>query len=374
MALRVVIVSHWGERQGGAEEMLWLALSNCDRRRLDPTVVFLGQGEWVEEVAELGFDVEVIETGRLRQPRETLGTVRRLAGVVRRVRPDLLLGWSARTHFYGAPAAALAGMGNRVVWWQHDIPNGHWIDRIATVLPATAIGCSSRASREAQRKLAPRRPAFVVNPGIDPAPFGNGAGAGLREALGIPAGRLVVGIVGRVQAWKGQDRFLEALAELHRRGRDVHGLIVGGAAFGLSPEYSERVRRMIPELGLAGRVTMTGQVEDSAPYFGLMDVAVNASEGEPFGIVLLEAMAAGVPVVAVAMGGPLEIVEPGVTGVLAASGRPGALADAIDSLLDDPARRDEIAAAARRRCVERFSAAAMSDRLTESLWEAASHA
>jgi glycosyltransferase involved in cell wall biosynthesis len=374
MPLRVVIVSPWGARHGGAEEMLWLALSNCDRSRLDPTVVFFEDGEFADEVAALGIGTVVIEAGRLRRPMATLGTVVRLAGLLRRSRPDLLLSWSAKTHLYGAPAAALAGMGSRVVWWQHEIPSGHWLDRIATALPATAVGCSSEASRVAQGRLRPRRSAFVVHPGIDPAPFANGSESGLREALGVPAGRQVIGVVGRLQPRKGQDRFLAAMAELRRRGHDVHALLVGGDAFGLSPEYAAELRRLISRLGLDQRVTMTGQVENAAPYFDLMDVAVSASEREPFGIVLLEAMAAGVPVVAVARGGPLEIVEPGVTGALASSGEPAALAEAIEPLLADPDRREEISAAARRSCIERFSAAAMTDRLTERLSMAASHA
>ena len=84
---------------------------------------------------------------------------------------------------------------------------------------------------------------------------------------------------------------------------------------------------------------MTGQVPDARPYVELMDIAVNASDEEPFGIVLIEAMGAGVPVVAVAKGGPLDIIEPGVTGMLAESGEPAELAEAIEAVISDPARR-----------------------------------
>ena len=66
--------------------------------------------------------------------------------------------------------------------------------------------------------------------------------------------------------------------------------------------------------GIAGHIVFTGQVPDTASYYPLMDVAVNATEGEPFGLVVLEAMAAGRPVVAYPMGGPLEIIEDGVSG------------------------------------------------------------
>src|SRR5262249_7851056 len=154
--------------------------------------------------------------------------------------------------------------------------------------------------------------------------------------------------VGRLQPWKGQDRFLRALAELRRGGRDVHGLVVGGDAYGRSPEYVVELARLVERLGLEGAVTMTGQVDDARPYLAAMDVAVNASVGGPLGIVLPEAMAAERAVVAVAAGGPLEIIEPDVTGVLAPGGEPKELAAAIDGLLADPARRARIAAAGAR--------------------------
>ena len=81
---------------------------------------------------------------------------------------------------------------------------------------------------------------------------------------------------------------------------------------------------------------MTGQVPDAGPYIEQMDILVNASDPEPFGIVLLEGMARGVPVVAVDSGGPAEFIEDGRTGVLARSGEPDALADALEPLLASP--------------------------------------
>jgi len=346
--------------------MLWQLLRNLNREKLEPAVVFLGPGPFEREVAELGIWTTVIPAGRLRRPAATSAAIRRLAAVLRARQPDLLLDWSAKCQLYGSAAASLAGMRERVVWWQHQIPAGHWVDRLATLTPARAIGCSSAAGETAQRALWPSRPTFVVNPGIeiDPGPKGPN---GLRNELGIPRERLVAGIVGRLQPWKGQDRFLAALARMRKGGRDVHGLVVGGDAYGLSPEYAAGLERLTAELGLADRVTMTGQVPDSRPYLELMDVAVSASDNEPFGIVLLEAMAAGVPVVAVAEGGPTDIVEPGVTGMLAASREPRALAAAIEAVIADPGRRAEMGAEGRRRCKERYSAGAMAERIAERL-------
>lgn len=367
MALRVVIVAPWGERLGGAEEMLYRALRHLDRGRVLPTVVFLGGGEFVREVSELGFATEVIPARRLRRPSETAGAVRRLARLLRRADPDLLLNWSAKTQIYGAPAAALAGLRGRTLWWQHQIPEGHWTERLATALPARAVGCSSPAGMAGQERLRPRRRCFVVTPGVELDAGAPQPPADLRRELGIPPGRVVVGMVGRLQPWKGQDRLLRALAQLRGEGRDLHVLLVGGDAYDLSPEYAAGLRRLISELGLEGRVTLTGQVEDARPYLSAMDVAVNASDPEPFGIVLIEAMAAAVPVVAVARGGPLEIVEPGVTGALAESGEPAALAAAIEPLLADPERRAAMGAAGEERCRRRFGAAAMAERLAAEL-------
>jgi glycosyltransferase involved in cell wall biosynthesis len=362
----VVIVAPWGERLGGAEEMLWQLLRNLDRQRLEPSVVFLGPGPFEREVAELGVWTRVIPAGRLRRPLATGTAIRLLAAVLREREPGLLLNWSAKCQLYGSVAATLAGMRGRVAWWQHQIPAGHWVDQLATLSPARAIGCSSAAGETAQRALRPSRPTFVVNPGIeiDPGPAGAN---GLRDELGIPRERLVAGIVGRLQPWKGQDRFLAALAQMRERGRDVHGIVVGGDAYGLSPEYAVGLERLIAQLGLEGHVTMTGQVADSRPYIELMDVAVNASDNEPFGIVLLEAMAAGVPVVAVAKGGPADIVEPGVTGMLSASREPQALAAAIEAVIVDPERRAAMGAEGRRRCEERYSAKAMAERVVAQL-------
>lgn len=142
----------------------------------------------------------------------------------------------------------------------------------------------------------------------------------------------------------------------------MHTLIVGGDAYGLSAEYAASIPALVGELGLDEDVTMTGQVPDAGPYMARMDILVNASDPEPFGIVLLEGMARGVPVVAVDSGGPGDFIQNGNTGMLARSGDPAALADALEPLLSSPERRGALGRAGQESFMRDFTDIAMCER------------
>jgi glycosyltransferase involved in cell wall biosynthesis len=361
--MRILVTVPWGERLGGAEAMLHTALGGARQSGHEMELVFFEPGSWPDELTDAGFRIEVIPAGRLRHAHRSVTTVLRLARLLRRRRPDLILNWSAKMQLYGSPAAMLVGLRDRVVWWQQMIPSrGGWLDRCATLLPASAIGCYSSAAAEAQRQLFPARRTFVVAPGA-PIPDERAE----PQALELPAEIPVVGLVGRLQPWKGQDRLLKAQALLRDRGHDMHLLIVGGDSYGLSPEYAASLSPLASRLGIADAVTMTGQVADAGPYLGRMDILVNASDPEPFGIVLLEGMARGLAVVAVDSGGPREFIDNGRTGLLARSGEPGDLADALEPLLESSTLRREIGQAGRERFMEEFTDSAMQRRFFANL-------
>ncbi len=361
--MRILITVPWAERLGGAEAMLQAILDGARESGHELEPVFFEPGPWPQELTAAGFRVEVIRAGRLRQVHRWAATVRRLAGIARRREPDVILNWSAKTQLYGSPAAVLAGMSDRVIWWQQAIPRRRLgIDTWATLLPASAVGCYGRVAAEAQARMIPSRRTFVVHAGAPvPAPYAGPA------PLELPAGVPIVGLVGRLQAWKGQDRLLEAQALLRERGHVFHLVIVGGDSWGLSPEYAGSLAPLVSRLGLDQAVTMTGEVPDAGPYIEQMDVLVNASDPEPFGIVLLEGMARGVAVVAVDSGGPGEFVEDRKTGMLARSGEPSALADALEPLLVSPDLRRELGRAGRERFMQDYTDAALRRRFFEQL-------
>jgi glycosyltransferase involved in cell wall biosynthesis len=360
--MRILITVPWGERLGGAEAMLQMMIEGARESGHELEFVFFEPGSWPAELVAAGFRVDVIPAGRLRHGHRWLATVVRLARILHRRQPDVILNWIAKTHLYGAPAAMLVGMTDRVVWWQHSIPAPRWLDRLATALPATAIGCYSKEAALAQAQLSPARPTFVV-PGGTAVPRTTSDLAPLELPADVP----VVGLVGRLQPWKGQDRMLEAQAILRERGHRIHTIIVGGDAHGLSPEYAASLPSLVSRLGLEDAVTMTGQVPDAGPYLEHMDILVNASDPEPFGIVLLEAMARGVAVVAVDAGGPAEFIEQRQTGMLARSGQPDALADAIEDLLVSPTLRHAIGRAGRERFMRDFTDVAIRRRFFHNL-------
>jgi glycosyltransferase involved in cell wall biosynthesis len=344
--------------------MIWRLLRNIDRSRIEPLVIFLEPGPFAEEVAAQGIATHVLAAGRLRQP----GAVLRSARAIRRIacgeRADVVVNWSPKAHVYGA----FCGATMPVVWWQHGVPDHHWLDRLATALPARAVGCSSRASAAAQRRLRPRRETFVVHPGVElPPPPEPGDRHAVLAELGIPEDRLVLGIVGRLQPWKGQHRFLEAVALLAQEGLQVHGLVVGGDAYGLSPAYAASLRKLVRELGIGPAVTMTGHVGDAGRLVAGMDVLVNASASEPFGMVLLEAMARGVPSVAVGRAGPSEIIESERSGLLVAVPAPRLIADAVRRIAHNPGLAARLREEGRARVAACFTAEATAEAFGRAL-------
>lgn len=368
--MKVVVTTAWAERLGGGETMLLAFVRSVDPTRLTVLVVFFEDGPLVEEVAAAGARTAVIRGGRLRDPRATARAVRSLARLLAREQPDLLLNWTPKTHVYGALAAVLAGRRDRVAWWQHTIvPPGRLLDRVAGVLPARAIVCSSRSTAHVQSRRWPSRPTVVVHPGISLPRPAAGEGEGLRTQLGIPSARPIVGLVGRLEPGKCHERFLDVVGALRARGLDLHALIVGGLTPGSPAELAERLRDAITTRGLADVVTWTGQVGDAGPYLGLMDVLVSVASVESFGIALVEAMARGVPVVAVAAGGPEEIIESGTSGLIVPTTEPRRIADAVEAVLVRPSLRRRLADGGRERVQAHFTAERMTRTLERTLEE-----
>ncbi|HSH47583.1 MAG TPA: glycosyltransferase family 4 protein [Halomonas sp.] len=208
--------------------------------------------------------------------------------------------------------------------------------------------------------------------GIDPAPYAPQLDAPAREALRreleIPDGAVAIGLPGRLTPGKGQETWLEALAELKRSWpeRRWRGLLIGGltAEEGSDEEYVARLRVRVEALGLAERVVFTGFRADLPRLFEALEIVCVPSRNEAFGLTVIEAMAAGKAVVGSSSGAIPELLD-STTGRLAASDDPRAWAEAIAELVADAALRSRLGSAARERVEQGFTLAAHVACLTE---------
>ncbi len=363
-ALRALVVMPVATRRGGAEVTLLDAVRHT-RGRAQWLVAFLEDGPMVGEVERLGGRAVVVPAGRLREPWRLAGVSRRLAALARAWRPDIVVGWMPKAHLYAGPAARVLGLPS--VWFQHGLPSPRDpIDRLTALLPADGVLAPSRTVAEDQNRIRPRRPLHVAHPGVEPADAAPAPRAELLAEAGIPARAPVVGLVARLQRWKGVHVLVGAMPHVLAAHPDAHAVVVGGD-HPLEPGYREHLVALATRLGVADRVHLLGFQPDARSWMRSFDVAVHASEREPWGLVVLEAMAAGRPLVAGAAGGPAEIVRDGVDGLLVPYGDEAALAERIRRLLDDPALAERLGRTAAARAAD-FSASGFADDVVAALW------
>ncbi len=354
--LRVLVVMPLGAALGGGEQMLRQLLVHGRGQGMEWIVVFLRDGPLAAEMRALGLDVRVIEAGRFRNLPARIRAIGRIAKLARSARADLVLGWMVAGQLTAGAAAILAGIPS--VWFQVGTPRPDWLDRIATLLPARGVLVLSRAAGAAQARVWPRRKQWLVYPGasldaFDPVRLASPSEA--RATLGLSVPGPLIGMVGRLQRWKGMHVFIAAMSRVHKLRPDVRAVIVG-APHETEPAYADELRAQSTALGLDGVLTFAGFQSNVPDWMQAMDVFVHASDREPFGIVVIEAMALGKPVIAGAAGGPAEIITDGVDGVLVPYGDDESLAHAILRYLGDREFAARVGAAARIR------AAVFSDR------------
>lgn len=210
--------------------------------------------------------------------------------------------------------------------------------------------------------IAPER-IEVIYSGSDPGVYEGRDGSIVRRELGIPGGAPLVGkIANFYHGWKGHDTFLDAAAAVARTLPDARFLLVGHRTCG------EKMRRMIAERGLAGRVIAAGYRTDVPDVIAALDVSVNSPRaGEGLSGAVRESLAGGRPVVATDVGGNRELVRDGETGLLVPPDDPEALAEAMLRLLRDRGLADALASAGARTVRENLTTDRMVER-TEALY------
>ena len=211
---------------------------------------------------------------------------------------------------------------------------------------ADAAGQSDSASAAADDEMPADGRPEVPTDGEAAEGMAAETGATIHADLPAASGPVrTVGMLARIDPWKGQAQLLEAFARVFR-GRDTRLQLAGGAPFG-HESFAESLRRRAGELGVAGQLDLPGHVDDVDGLLSGWDVAVQAStRAEPLGQNVLQYLAAGLPVIAADEGGPAEWITAGVNGLLVPPRDVAALAAALERLDADAALRARLAASA----------------------------
>jgi glycosyltransferase involved in cell wall biosynthesis len=377
-AYRLLVVSHAVDI-GGAERGIIRKLGNINRDLFEPSYACPFEGPMTSEMEKLGIRVYLGHPSSrlLNIRRNSLGaigfsvlpypfafaaSVLRLARLIRKERFDLVLADSAKADIYGTLAGWLAR--RPVVWHIHDI----FSEPTFSSLNLWALGVCARHFTTRIISISEATKAAMVALGVPPEKIQtvyNGIDMQMaqetkdptevRKELGIEVDAPLAGMVGRLVAWKGPDYFIRAAAKVARAVPEARFVLVGDAVFG-ERQYVDYLKELCVELGLEDRVVFTGFRDDILDVMSALDVMVHASvQPEPFGQVLLEAMAEGRPVVATTGGGVSEIVDDKVTGLLVPPRNSDDLAEAITTILRDKDKADRMGEAGLRKVQQSFT-------------------
>lgn len=330
---------------GGGEKHLADLSNSLARRGHDMFAALIPASPLVSELPTLPVQnfVELTMRNAL-----SLGSAMKLARFARANKVDLIHAHIARDY----PLAALAsGRANvPLVLTRHVLFPLSRVHRLTLRRTSRVIAVSQAVaeSLRAQNIFAPGK-IVVIHNGIDVDRFAAGVDPGRAEKREIR-----VGMIGHLAPIKGQEDFVRAAAIVCERRADID-FAIAGEDKSRSGENRAGLERLISELNLKEKVRLIGWAEDVAELLSTWDLYVSPARSEPFGLSIVEAMAAGVPVIATASEGAREILEDQQSGILVSIGDVAALANAICEVLANAEQRQRLAANAGRVARERFS-------------------
>jgi glycosyltransferase involved in cell wall biosynthesis len=340
--MRVLHV-HSGNLYGGVETLLaTLARYRdlCPLMELEFALCF--EGRIASELREAGDQVHSLGKVRSRYPLTVMRARRRLRELLRARRFDAAICHMPWTQAIFGPIVRSAGV--PLVFFMHGLARGrHWVERWAWLTPPDLVICNSDYTASTSGNLYAKTPREVLYLPVARAEAQVRAieRSALRTELDTPDDAVVILQASRMEAWKGHASHLEALGLL----RDLPGWvcwIAGGAQSHDQARYLQSLRDLATGQGLSKRVRFLGQRSDVGRLMSAADIYCQPNTGaDSFGIVLIEAMLAGLPVVTTALGGAMEIVDSSC-GLIVAPGDVQALADALGKLIRNAAERQRL--------------------------------
>jgi glycosyltransferase involved in cell wall biosynthesis len=342
--------------RGLAERGYETTLVAGDVARGEESMAFVADQAGVEVVRLPGLS-------RALSPLRDIAAAWRIARIVRQARPDVVHTHTAKAGAVGRVGALLSGCRPVIVHTFHGhVLRGYFghggtlvfraIETALARFTDRLVAVSPEVRDELVRlRVAPERKFSVVRLGIElesRVRF-DGDAAEVRRRHGIPAEKFVVGWFGRMTAVKRTEDLLTALTGLRERGVDALLVLVGDG------DDRSHLEQRAHDLGIARSCLFLGYQEDVAAWFAVCDAVILTSANEGTPVTIIEALAAGRPVVATKVGGVPDVVEEGETGFLVRMADTHAMAERLEVLARDPARRAEMGRLGRERVLARYS-------------------
>lgn len=335
---------------GGAGRVLLNYMSRADREHFDVSVAMPRGSLLKAPLEELG--TTVYEVDGLADRSYHKDDVKELISLIRRMDPDIV-------HTHGALSGRIAGRrcGKVVIYTRHSAfpvpaklkyPPGRWVNKFINEHYADHIIAVSPAAAEnlTDAGISPKHITVMMN-GVTPvARKSVEECAALREQWGIQKGEFVLGILARIEPYKGHLHILEAMKTLADQGRKLRLLVAGTGA------YEEELKAKTEELGLTDRVVYLGFQSDVSAVLSVLDLQLNASYGtETSSLSILEGLSMGLPAVVSTYGGNPWLIDDGEDGLLFENRNSADLAGCIARLMDGPDTLERM----KSRAVEIFS-------------------
>ncbi len=361
-----ILILHMASDMYGASKILLIAIEILKKNNYNITVVLSEGGPLVEEIEKLGIGVHIIRLGILRRKYFNLpGLVNRakvsvqawklLSGLVNDKKPDII--YSNTT---GVIIGAFLAKAKKIkhIWHVHEIITKPAVfTRIIGFLlnnfSEKVIVVSEAVKKHWSQTVNPDKIVRIYN-GLDIKPFAESS-SNIRKELGISESTVLIGMIGRVNHWKGQGYFLEIARILNSRFPELHFLMAGDAFPG--NEYLvDELNAQIRDSGFASQIFNIGYRTDIVNILNGLDIFISPSTlPDPFPTVILEAMSASKPVIGTDHGGAPEMIEDGVTGLIIPVRDPVAAAEKISLLVEDGDLRTQMGQNAVKRVISLFS-------------------
>jgi len=335
----------------GAESQMVQLCCRLDRGAFAPTVCALTRGGPLEQnLRRADVPVHILQ----KRGRWDIGVVVRLVRLMRALRPHVVHTWLPTSNLLGTLAATIARVPVRITSERaSDIWKGHvWrcADRMLNPLIHRVItNADAVRNHLLSHGATPNRKIVVIRNGLDIGEFDEASKRPPEPPLPTPRNRLVIGAVGRLEPQKGMRYLIEAFSLLPDDLPPTDLWIAGGGC------EADALRKQVAALGIEPRVTFLGSRRDVPAILRHVDVFAMPSLWEGLPNAVLEAMAAGRPVVATSVDGTPEAVEHARTGLLVPPADPPALVNAMATLLRDAALRTEYGSAGRVKVDRDFS-------------------